>query len=178
MARMLVDKQIRKMLPVDPFVDCIVRRDGGKKVMSYGLDSFGYDIRLGNDFCYPVADVVLDPKGDGEMYTKPIKITSPITMQPRTHILGRSLETIKMLDNVFAIVFPKSSYARMGVIAHITPIDPGYKGQLTVEISNLSGRAAKIYPREGIAKLVFFIGRPKSKYTGSYSGKNGVNPIG
>jgi dCTP deaminase len=128
-----------------------------KSNISYGLSSFGYDIRLSNEFKLfsPPEDLIVDPKKMSEDLFRYLK-TDVCTIPANSYLLAKSLEYFKIPDNVLGIVLGKSTYARCGVIVNVTPLEPGWEGFLTISISNTTLRPVKIYAREGIAQVVFF----------------------
>ena len=142
-----------------PFADRLVTMDGDKKVISYGLSSFGYDVRLSREFKIfsPVRQTVVDPKDfqaecvdgfEGDVCVIP----------PNSFVLGRTVERFRIPDNVLALCCGKSSYARCGTVINVTPLEPGWSGWVTLEISNTSPLPSKVYADEGIAQVLFFEG--------------------
>lgn len=126
--------------------------------ISYGLSSYGYDIRIADEFKIfkgsGVKDVV-DPKNIKPDLFKDFKGPACI-IPPNSFVLARSLEYFKMPSNVLALCAGKSTYARIGVIVNVTPLEPAWEGYLTIAISNTSNSSAKLYADEGIAQVVFF----------------------
>jgi len=125
--------------------------------ISYGLSSYGYDIRIFDEFKIfkGSGKETIDPKrirpGLFEDFKGPACIVSP-----NSFVLARSLEYFKMPSNVLALCTGKSTYARIGVIVNVTPLEPSWEGYLTIAISNTSNSPAKLYANEGIAQVVFF----------------------
>lgn len=161
---------------IEPFVDTQIRSHSitGEKFISYGLSSFGYDIRVGSEFklftnIYPC---VIDPKQIGEM--KFIEhIVAPhqaLIIPPNAFALAHSVEYLRIPRNVIGICLGKSTYARCGLVANITALEPEWEGQLTIELSNTSPMPVKVYAQEGIAQLILFEGQNCRR---SYSDKNG-----
>ena len=142
---------------IEPFEDGQVR-DG---VISYGLSSFGYDIRVAKDFRIftPATGqlTVIDPKAVDERalqsYTGEVCI-----IPPNSFALGRTIEYFRIPRNVLAICVGKSTYARCGIIVNVTPFEPEWEGYVTIEISNTTPLPARIYAGEGIAQVLFFEG--------------------
>lgn len=173
------DHHIRKMAEtgmISPFEDKLVREG----VISYGLSSFGYDIRLADEFKVftNVYSAVVDPKNFNDRSFIEIKGDHCI-IPPNSFILSRSFEYIKMPDNVLAICLGKSTYARCGLIINVTPLEPGWEGHITMEISNTTPLPAKVYANEGIAQLIFLEGQEKPEITyasrkGKYQGQRGI----
>lgn len=140
---------------IAPFVGHQVREVDGKPVISYGLSSYGYDIRLSNEFLQPTIQWLADPKNPksaGDFYPTPYE---KLIVQPGCFVLGKSVEYFKIPRNILGICVGKSTYARLGVIVNVTPLEPEWEGELTVEISNTSRNPVAIYGNEGIAQLIF-----------------------
>ena len=138
---------------VDPFFD---RLDGGGKI-SYGLSSYGYDIRVADEykiFTNALASLV-DPKEfDAKSF---VDFQGPYCIvPPNSFALARSVEYFRIPRDVLGICLGKSTYARCGIIVNVTPLEPGWEGILTIEISNTTPLPAKIYSNEGIAQILFF----------------------
>lgn len=125
--------------------------------ISYGISSYGYDIRIADDFKIfkgSGSKDVIDPKNIAPGLFEDFKGTSCV-IPPNSFILARSLEYFKMPSNVLALCTGKSTYARIGVIVNVTPLEPSWEGYLTIAISNTSCASAKLYANEGIAQVVF-----------------------
>lgn len=126
-------------------------------VISYGLGSYGYDIRIADEFKIftNINSVVVDPKNfDPASF---VEFTGPVcTIPPNSFALGRSIEYMRMPQNVTGIVLGKSTYARCGIITNFTPLEAGWEGHITIEISNTTPLPARIYAGEGIAQVLFF----------------------
>jgi dCTP deaminase len=173
------DHHIRRLAHegmISPFEEKLVR-DG---VISYGLSSFGYDIRLANEFKVftNVHSTIVDPKKFDEKSFIEVKSDHCI-IPPNSFILSRSYEYIKMPKNILAICLGKSTYARCGLIVNVTPLEPGWEGHITMEISNTTPLPAKVYAKEGIAQLVFIEGHEPPEVTyesrkGKYQGQRGI----
>lgn len=146
-----IKKQAEENQLITPFLPESVREG----VISFGLGPYGYDIRL--DKTYKIIDNKvgkIDPyqvdNNDFQIYTK-----EEIIIPPQTFILGKSVEYFKMPKKILGIVFGKSTYARCGILINVTPIEPEWSGFLTISISNVSGKAAILYPFQGIAQVIF-----------------------
>lgn len=159
------DRWIRNMAQnqrmIEPFSDGLVRQTDDQKIISYGLSSYGYDIRLADEFKVftNVYNTQVDPKNFDENCFVDLKGESCI-IPPNSFLLGYSYEKIKTPDNVLIICIGKSSYARCGLIINTTPMEPAWEGHITLEISNTTPLPAKVYAHEGIAQLLFFEGDP------------------
>lgn len=128
-----------------------------KANISFGLSSFGYDIRTAGEFKLfsPPQNLIVDPKKMEENTFN--YINTDVCMIPaNSFVLAKSLEYFKIPDNVLGIVVGKSTYARCGVLVNVTPLEPGWEGFLTISISNTGPRPVKIYANEGIAQVLFF----------------------
>ena len=136
-----------------PFEDRQVREG----VISYGLSSYGYDIRVANEFKIftNVNSTIVDPKNFDEQSFVDFKGEVCI-VPPNSFALARTVEYFKIPRNVLTICLGKSTYARCGVIVNVTPFEPEWEGFATLEISNTTPLPAKIYANEGIAQVVFF----------------------
>ena len=174
------DKWIRRMAlehgMIDPFESGQVREG----VVSYGLSSYGYDIRVAPEFKVftNVHHVVVDPKDFDDRSFVDINEDQCI-IPPNSFALARTLEYFRIPRNVLVICLGKSTYARCGIIVNVTPLEPTWEGHLTLEISNTTPLPAKIYGGEGIAQLLFFEGdeEPEVAYAdrkGKYMKQQGV----
>lgn len=151
------DKWIRRMafshMMIDPFVESQV----SKGVISFGLSSYGYDIRLGDTFKVftDINSAIVDPKKFDEKAF--ITLTAPsILIPPNSFILGASVEYFKVPRNVTCLCLSKSSYARCGISVGMTPFEAGWEGQPTLEIFNTTPLPARVYANEGICQVIFF----------------------
>ena len=174
------DRWIRRMAVekgmIKPFEDRQVRKGG----ISYGLSSYGYDIRIADEFKIftNINTTIVDPKSfdprsfvdyQGEVAVIP----------PNSFALGRSVEYFKIPRNVLTLCVGKSTYARCGVITNVTPFEPEWEGYVTLEISNTTPLPAKIYANEGIAQVLFFESDEacETSYAdrqGKYQGQQGI----
>lgn len=174
------DKWIRKMSQehgmIEPFEAGQVREG----VISYGLSSYGYDIRVAPEFKVftNVHHVVVDPKNFDDRSFVDINADTCI-IPPNSFALARTLEYFRIPRDVLVVCLGKSTYARCGIIVNVTPLEPTWEGYLTLEISNTTPLPAKIYGGEGIAQLLFFEGdeEPEIAYAdrkGKYMKQVGV----
>lgn len=144
---------------IDPYVPELVRQNNqGEKIVSYGVSSYGYDVRCGNDFriITNVNATIIDPKAfDPKSF---IAVESDVCIiPPNGFVLATTIEYFQMPHNVIGICVGKSTYARCGIVVNVTPIEPGFKGHITLELSNTTNLPAKIYANEGIAQILFFM---------------------
>lgn len=126
--------------------------------ISYGLSSYGYDIRLADEFKIfksHSGQAILDPKKINPDLFEDYSGESCV-IPPHSFILARSLEYFKIPRNALALCTGKSTYARIGVIVNVTPLEPAWEGYITIEISNTSPCSVMLYAKEGIAQVVFF----------------------
>lgn len=136
-----------------PFVENQVR----DSVISYGLSSYGYDIRIADEFKIftNLNSTIVDPK---ELDAKSlVDFKGDVCIiPPNSFALGRTIEYFKIPKKIMTICVGKSTYARCGIITNVTPLEPGWEGFVTLEISNTTPLPAKIYAGEGIAQILFF----------------------
>lgn len=161
---------------IEPFEGRQVREGA----ISYGLSSFGYDIRVGDEYKVftDVHGVVVDPKNFDKRSFVDIKGDYCI-IPPHSFALAATMEYFRIPKDVLVICLGKSTYARCGIIVNVTPLEPEWEGILTLEISNTTPLPAKIYSREGLAQLLFFQGNevPEITYaqrSGKYQNQVGV----
>lgn len=157
-----------------------------EKCISYGVSSYGYDVRVADDFRIftninsTLVDVKrFDENSFVEVKSTPTKIIESIIIPPNSFALARSLEYFKIPRDILVLCLGKSSYARCGIIVNVTPLEPEWEGHITIELSNTTPLPAKIYANEGIAQLVFLgaaeecLQSYKDK-SGKYQGQTGV----
>lgn len=153
------DKWIRKMAReqkmIEPFVENQVRQG----VISYGLSSYGYDIRVAKEFKIftNVFSVTVDPK-DFDPKSMVDFNGDVCIIPPNSFALARTVEYFRIPRDTLTICVGKSTYARCGIIVNVTPFEPEWEGYVTLEISNTTPLPAKIYANEGIAQVLFFQG--------------------
>lgn len=151
------DSWIKKMAleyeMIKPFEPDQVKKNN----ISYGLSSYGYDIRIADKFKIfkGFSKDTVDPKDIRPGLFEDYEGLSCI-IPPNSFILAMSLEHFKIPSNVLALCTGKSTYARIGVIVNVTPLEPSWEGYLTIAISNTSPSNAKVYANEGLAQVVFF----------------------
>ncbi|RMG83927.1 MAG: dCTP deaminase [Chloroflexi bacterium] len=176
------DHWIRKMAleqgMIEPFVDKQVR----KGVISYGVSSYGYDMRVAREFQIftNVYSAIVDPKN----FTPDLFVEfegDVCVIPPNSFALARSVEYFRIPRNVLTITVGKSTYARAGIITNVTPFEPGWEGHVTLEISNTTPLPAKIYANEGIAQVIFFEADEECEISyadkkGKYQGQQGITP--
>ncbi len=151
------DKWIKKMSienkMIEPFTDEKIK----KSSISYGLSSYGYDIRVSNEYKIftNVNSSVVDPKKfDSNSFVD--FVGDVCIVPPNSFALARSIEYFRIPRNVLTICLGKSTYARCGIIVNVTPFEPEWEGYVTLEISNTTPLPAKIYSNEGLCQVLFF----------------------
>lgn len=157
----LSDQEIYDLDIVAPMVPAQIKKQNWKNVISYGLSSYGYDIRCASEFKILTAtDGIVDPKDiDASIFTTVENNNSGyIVIPPHSLALTKSMEYFKIPRNVVGVCVGKSTYARCGIIVNITPLEPEWEGYLTIEISNTSPLPVKVYINEGIAQCLFLRG--------------------
>lgn len=154
------DRWIKEMAEnremIEPFVDHLVREEKGKKIISYGLSSYGYDLRVSNKFKVftNVRNAIVDPKGFSENEFVDIESDTCI-IPPNSFALAVSVEYFRIPRDILTLCIGKSTYARCGIIVNVTPFEPEWEGFVTLEISNTTPLPAKIYAGEGLAQVLF-----------------------
>ncbi len=143
---------------IDPYLPVLVVDDERGPVVSYGQSSYGYDIRIDNEFklFHNLTGKVIDPKK--ATLDAFVTLTSDdfIEIPANSFVLGKSVEYIRMLPNVLSVLLGKSTYARCGLVLNFTPLEPGWEGCITIEISNTMPIPVRVYVKEGIAQALFF----------------------
>jgi dCTP deaminase len=157
----LCDTQIRELVPIEPFEDNVKR--AGR--ISFGVSSYGYDVRVGTLFKIFTnvsthgGQAIVDPKrfDDASFVTVDTSRTGRdhVVIPPNSFALAETVEVFRIPRDVLAICVGKSTYARCGIIVNVTPLEPEWRGKVTIEISNTTPLPAKIYANEGIAQVIF-----------------------
>ena len=156
------DKWITRMSAenkmIEPFSSNQIRLDkNGEKLISYGVSSYGYDVRCSNEFKVftNIHSAVVDPKSfDAKSF---VDIQSDVcVIPPNSFALARTVEYFRIPRNVLTICLGKSTYARCGIIVNVTPLEPEWEGHVTLEFSNTTNLPARIYAGEGVAQMIFF----------------------
>lgn len=159
----LSDKQIKRLVPIKPFEEA-VKRPGR---ISYGVSSYGYDVRVGPRFKIFTPSprsgdiAVVDPKSFSDDMMVEVDVSKKpadrqyVIIPPNSFALCETVEHLEIPRDVLAICVGKSTYARCGLIVNVTPLEPEWRGKVTLEISNTTPLPARVYAGEGIAQLVF-----------------------
>jgi dCTP deaminase len=177
------DKWIRRMAEqgmISPFEPGQVRETNNGRIISYGTSSYGYDVRCSNEFKIftNINSAIVDPKNFDE--SSFVDVQSDVCIiPPNSFALARTVETFKIPRNVLTVCLGKSTYARCGIIVNVTPLEPEWEGQVTLEFSNTTPLPAKIYANEGVAQMLFFESDEvcETSYAdrgGKYQGQAGV----
>ncbi len=178
------DRWIREMAlqqrMIEPFAPQQVRVTDGRRIVSYGTSSYGYDVRCANEFKIftNINSTIVDPKHfDVNSF---VDQTSDVCIiPPNSFALARTVEYFRIPRNVMVVCLGKSTYARCGIIVNVTPLEPEWEGHVTLEFSNTTTLPAKIYAHEGVAQLLFFESDEvcEASYRdrgGKYQGQTGV----
>jgi dCTP deaminase len=161
---------------IEPFSEKQVREG----VISYGLSSYGYDLRVSDEFKIftNVNSAIIDPKAFDERSFVSVQAESVI-VPPNSFALARSIEYFRIPRDVLTICVGKSTYARCGIIVNVTPFEPEWEGFVTLEISNTTPLPAKIYANEGLCQILFFRGEEACEVSyadrkGKYQNQQGI----
>jgi dCTP deaminase len=174
------DRWIRQQALEKGMIKPFEERQVRSGVISYGLSSYGYDLRIADEFKIftNINSTLVDPKAfDTRSF---VDYQGPVCIvPPNSFALGRSVEYFKIPRNVLTICVGKSTYARCGIITNVTPFEPEWEGFVTLEISNTTPLPAKIYANEGIAQVLFFESDEacETSYAdrqGKYQGQQGI----
>lgn len=165
---------------IDPFMAKQVKISDGKPLISYGLSSYGYDVRLADEFKMftNIKTAIVDPKNFSQ--DSFVDVQSEVcVIPPNSFVLGRTVEYFKIPRSVLVICLGKSTYARCGIIVNVTPLEPEWEGHITLEFSNTTNLPAKIYANEGVAQLIFLESDEECEVSyrdrnGKYQGQTGV----
>jgi len=168
----LSDKWIKEMVRTNNMISPFENKQVRDNKISYGLSSFGYDARVSNEFKIftNVNSEIVDPKN-----FKPNNFISKkgeeCIIPPNSFVLSSTVEYFRIPNDVMVICLGKSTYARCGVIVNVTPLEPSWEGNVTLEFSNTTPLPAKIYANEGAAQFIFLKGNEKPNIT--YADRNG-----
>lgn len=161
---------------IEPFVE----KQTAEGKISYGLSSYGYDSRCSDEFKIftNVDNAIVDPKAFSEKSFVD-RQTDICIIPPNSFVLTRSVEYFRIPKDVLVVCLGKSTYARCGLIVNVTPLEPGWEGHVTLEISNTTPLPAKVYANEGVAQFLFFKGSSECEVSyadraGKYMGQQGV----
>jgi len=174
------DRWIREMAREHGMIEPFAERTDAGGVISYGLSSYGYDVRVGRHFKVftNVYGSIVDPKSFDEKAFVDVEADVCI-VPPNSFALASTVEHFRIPEDVLTICVGKSTYARCGIIVNVTPFEPGWEGTVTLEISNTTPLPAKIYALEGIAQVLFFRGSERCEISyadraGKYQRQTGI----
>jgi dCTP deaminase len=177
------DKWIRRMAAqgmIEPFEADQVREVDGRRIVSYGTSSYGYDVRCAPEFKIftNINSTIVDPKNfDPKSF---VDFQGDVCIiPPNSFALARTVEYFRIPRNVLTICLGKSTFARCGIIVNVTPLEPEWEGHVTLEFSNTTPLPAKIYANEGVAQMLFFESDEACETSykdrgGKYQGQKGV----
>jgi len=172
------DRWIRRMASgqamIEPFEAGQVKVVDGRRIVSYGTSSYGYDVRCADEFKLftNLNSTIVDPKNfDANSF---VDLQSDVCIiPPNSFALARTVEYFRIPRNVLTICLGKSTYARCGIIVNVTPLEPEWEGYVTLEFSNTTTLPAKIYANEGVAQMIFFESSPDDVCETSYKDRGG-----
>jgi dCTP deaminase len=177
------DKWIRRMAAqgmIEPFAAGQVKEANGRRIVSYGTSSYGYDIRCSDEFKIftNINSTIVDPKEfDAKSF---VDFKGPVCIiPPNSFALAATVEYFRIPRNVLTVCLGKSTYARCGIIVNVTPLEPEWEGHVTLEFSNTTPLPARIYANEGVAQVLFFESDEPCETSykdrgGKYQGQRGV----
>ena len=178
------DHWIREMAEkhemISPFASTQNREKNGEKIISYGLSSYGYDARCSDEFMIftNIDNAIVDPKNFSNQSFVERK-TDVCVIPPNSFALTRTVEYFRIPKDVLVVCLGKSTYARCGLIVNVTPLEPGWEGHVTLEISNTTPLPARVYANEGLCQFLFFKGSSPCEVNyadraGKYMNQRGV----
>jgi len=197
-AGLLADHQIRELVcdtgMIEPFHERLVREVEGRRVVSFGLSSYGYDVQLSPEglrvFSSRKGLAPIDVKQSGQLDSADymfslstegelVDVNEYYTLPPRAYALGVTVEVFDLPRDVTGICVGKSTYARAGLIVNTTPLEAGWTGRLVVELSNATDLPLRVYANEGIAQVQFHLALEECAISyadrdGKYQGQDGI----
>jgi len=168
----LSDKWIKEMVRTNNMISPFENKQVRDNKISYGLSSFGYDARVSNEFKIftNINSEIVDPK-NFKLNNFISKKGDECIIPPNSFVLSSTVEYFRIPNDVMVICLGKSTYARCGIIVNVTPLEPSWEGNVTLEFSNTTPLPAKIYANEGAAQFIFLKGSEKPDIT--YADRNG-----
>ena len=175
-----IRRQAREHRMIEPFEPELVREVGGRKVISFGTSSYGYDVRCANEFKLftNIHSTMVDPKSfDAKSFVD--FVGDVCVIPPNSFALTRTVEYFRVPRDILVVCLGKSTYARCGIIVNVTPLEPEWEGHVTLELSNTTTLPAKVYANEGVAQVIFLSADEvcETSYKdrgGKYQGQRGV----
>jgi dCTP deaminase len=165
---------------IAPFESNQVRQTQAGRIISYGVSSYGYDVRCANEFRVftNINSAIVDPKNFSEESFVDVK-NDVCIIPPNSFALAHTVEYFRIPRSILTICVGKSTYARCGIIVNVTPLEPEWEGQVTLEFSNTTPLPAKIYANEGVAQMLFLESDEVCQVSyrdrqGKYQGQRGV----
>ena len=177
------DRWIRRMAAagmIEPYEPGQVKEASGRRIVSYGTSSYGYDVRCATEFKIftNINSTIVDPKAfDAKNF---VDLEAEVCIiPPNSFALARTVEYFRIPRNVLTVCLGKSTYARCGIIVNVTPLEPEWEGHVTLEFSNTTPLPARIYANEGVAQMLFLESDEvcETSYRdrgGKYQGQRGV----
>lgn len=173
-------RMVKETNMIEPFEPRQIRRNDTGRIISYGVSSYGYDVRCARDFRVftNINSAIVDPKCFSEASFVDVKDDVCI-IPPNSFALAHTVEYFRIPRNILTICLGKSTYARCGIIVNVTPLEPEWEGQVTLEFSNTTPLPAKIYANEGVAQMLFLESDEVCQVSyldrkGKYQGQKGV----
>lgn len=175
-----IEKMALEQGMISPFAPRQTRECEGERIISYGVSSYGYDVRCSNEFKIftNINSAIVDPKAFDE--NSFVDVQSDVCIiPPNSFALARTVEYFRIPRNILTICLGKSTYARCGIIVNVTPLEPEWEGHVTLEFSNTTTLPAKIYAFEGVAQMIFLEASEVCAVSyrdraGKYQGQTGV----
>lgn len=185
-----IEGSVRYRYPDEDALEALEGREDGYKIISYGISSYGYDVRLKGDPAHlrvfsNIKLQEIDPKRiSDDNFIEPIIREDDcgakyVLIPPNSYLQGPTVEYFNIPRDIMVIVVGKSTYARSAGLANVTPIEPGFSGEVVLEVANLSNTAMRCYLEEGIAQFVFLRGSQPCRVSyadrkGKYQGQTGM----
>jgi dCTP deaminase len=173
-------RMVNEAQMIEPFSPQQIRSNTSGRIISYGVSSYGYDVRCANEFRVftNINSAIVDPKNFSAASFVDIKDQVCI-IPPNSFALAHTVEYFRIPRNILTICVGKSTYARCGIIVNVTPLEPEWEGQVTLEFSNTTPLPAKIYANEGVAQMLFLETDEVCQVSyrdrrGKYQGQTGV----
>ena len=175
-----IEKMAQEQDMISPFQPGQVREREGKRIISYGVSSYGYDVRCSTEFKIftNINSTIVDPKAFDE--NNFVDVQSDVCIiPPNSFALARTVEYFRIPRNILTVCLGKSTYARCGIIVNVTPLEPEWEGHVTLEFSNTTNLPAKIYANEGVAQMIFLEALDECAISykdrkGKYQGQTGI----
>ncbi len=176
-------ERCQKTAMITPFATELIKVENDRKIISYGLSSYGYDVRVGSEFAIFDPNLTSSPLIDPKNFTAPEiykKIDADHCIIPANgFVLGHTIEFFKIPRDIIVICVGKSTYARCGIIVNVTPIEPEWEGQVVLEFSNTTSLPVKLYAKEGASQFMFFKADKTCEVSykdrkGKYFGQSGI----